>query len=173
MHEGPEGALLRGVICGVVGWLVYAVLAFIVPVAWASATRRWAGSWRCPWAISVGVAIVGFVAAYLVSGVVAVVGLATRQLSLRSHIAWAVHRRRCAGGPRGAVHRRLAARTVRGRLSCAMADRRMLRWLTAGESHGPALVAVLEGLPAGVRVTSRDVGRRWRGGGSGTGEAHG
>ena len=34
----------------------------------------------------------------------------------------------------------------------------MLRWLTAGESHGPALVAVIEGLPAGVRVTSRDVG---------------
>src|SRR5690348_12426210 len=33
----------------------------------------------------------------------------------------------------------------------------MLRWLTAGESHGPALVAVLEGLPAGVRVTSGDV----------------
>jgi chorismate synthase len=33
----------------------------------------------------------------------------------------------------------------------------MLRWLTAGESHGPALVAVLEGLPAGVRVTSKDV----------------
>jgi chorismate synthase len=30
----------------------------------------------------------------------------------------------------------------------------MLRWLTAGESHGPALVATLEGLPAGVDVTS-------------------
>ncbi|MDP9101918.1 MAG: chorismate synthase [Actinomycetota bacterium] len=30
----------------------------------------------------------------------------------------------------------------------------MLRWLTAGESHGPALVAILEGLPAGVRVTT-------------------
>ncbi len=29
----------------------------------------------------------------------------------------------------------------------------MLRWLTAGESHGPELVAVLEGLPAGVPVT--------------------
>ncbi|GAA5163542.1 chorismate synthase [Ornithinimicrobium tianjinense] len=28
----------------------------------------------------------------------------------------------------------------------------MLRWLTAGESHGPALTAVMEGLPAGVRV---------------------
>ena len=33
----------------------------------------------------------------------------------------------------------------------------MLRWLTAGESHGPALVAVLEGLPAGVRTTTGDV----------------
>jgi len=33
----------------------------------------------------------------------------------------------------------------------------MLRWLTAGESHGPALVAILEGLPAGVRVSSKDV----------------
>ncbi len=35
----------------------------------------------------------------------------------------------------------------------------MLRWLTAGESHGPALVAILEGLPAGVAVTSVDVDR--------------
>ncbi|MGN6129508.1 MAG: chorismate synthase, partial [Nocardioidaceae bacterium] len=33
----------------------------------------------------------------------------------------------------------------------------MLRWLTAGESHGPALVAVLEGLPAHVEVTTADV----------------
>ncbi|MBM7787939.1 chorismate synthase [Tenggerimyces flavus] len=33
----------------------------------------------------------------------------------------------------------------------------MLRWLTAGESHGSALVAILEGLPAGVQVTSTDV----------------
>jgi chorismate synthase len=33
----------------------------------------------------------------------------------------------------------------------------MLRWLTAGESHGPALVAVLEGVPAGVLVTTSDV----------------
>ncbi|MFB9463405.1 chorismate synthase, partial [Streptomyces cinereospinus] len=32
-----------------------------------------------------------------------------------------------------------------------------LRWLTAGESHGPALVAVLEGLPAGVPVTTEMV----------------
>ncbi|MCU1601054.1 MAG: chorismate synthase [Frankiales bacterium] len=33
----------------------------------------------------------------------------------------------------------------------------MLRWITAGESHGPALVAVLEGLPAGVSVTTHDL----------------
>ena len=32
-----------------------------------------------------------------------------------------------------------------------------LRWLTAGESHGPALVAILEGVPAGVEVTSAEV----------------
>ncbi len=30
----------------------------------------------------------------------------------------------------------------------------MLRWLTAGESHGPELSAILEGLPAGVPITS-------------------
>jgi chorismate synthase len=29
----------------------------------------------------------------------------------------------------------------------------VLRWLTAGESHGPALVAIVEGVPAGVQVT--------------------
>jgi len=33
----------------------------------------------------------------------------------------------------------------------------MLRWLTAGESHGPALVAVLDGMPAGVSVTSAEI----------------
>ena len=33
----------------------------------------------------------------------------------------------------------------------------MLRWLTAGESHGPALSAILEGLPAHVHITSADI----------------
>jgi chorismate synthase len=33
----------------------------------------------------------------------------------------------------------------------------MLRWLTAGESHGRALVAICEGLPAGVEVTTADL----------------
>ena len=47
----------------------------------------------------------------------------------------------------------------------------MLRWITAGESHGPALVAVIDGLPAGVQVTTadlaRDLGRRRLGYGRG------
>jgi len=33
----------------------------------------------------------------------------------------------------------------------------MLRWLTSGESHGPALVGILDGLPAGVQVQTSDV----------------
>src|SRR5579884_3823138 len=33
----------------------------------------------------------------------------------------------------------------------------VLRWLTAGESHGPALVAILEGLPAGVRTSTDEL----------------
>jgi chorismate synthase len=35
----------------------------------------------------------------------------------------------------------------------------MFRWLTAGESHGKALSAICDGVPAGVRVTSEDVAR--------------
>ncbi|HRO94192.1 MULTISPECIES: chorismate synthase [Micrococcaceae] len=30
----------------------------------------------------------------------------------------------------------------------------MVRWLTAGESHGPALVGIIEGLPAGIPLTT-------------------
>jgi chorismate synthase len=33
----------------------------------------------------------------------------------------------------------------------------VLRWLTAGESHGPALVAIIDGLPAGVQVQTADL----------------
>jgi len=35
----------------------------------------------------------------------------------------------------------------------------VLRWLTAGESHGEALSAIVEGMPAGVRVTREDISR--------------
>ena len=47
----------------------------------------------------------------------------------------------------------------------------MLRFLTAGESHGPLLTAILEGMPAGLVVTSEqidfDLARRQQGYGSG------
>jgi len=33
----------------------------------------------------------------------------------------------------------------------------MLRWLTAGESHGPKLTAIIEGLPAGIQISTEDV----------------
>src|SRR5246127_3684730 len=33
----------------------------------------------------------------------------------------------------------------------------VLRWTTAGESHGRALVAIVEGMVAGVTVTSEDI----------------
>src|SRR5690625_3977298 len=36
----------------------------------------------------------------------------------------------------------------------------MLRWLTAGESHGPALVGVIEGVPAGVEITTAMIADR-------------
>lgn len=47
----------------------------------------------------------------------------------------------------------------------------MLRFLTAGESHGPVLTAILEGMPAGLPLSStqidRDLARRQQGYGSG------
>ncbi len=46
-----------------------------------------------------------------------------------------------------------------------------LRFLTAGESHGPALVAVLDGMPAGIRLNSEiidlQLARRQQGYGAG------
>ena len=35
----------------------------------------------------------------------------------------------------------------------------MLRFLTAGESHGPGLVAIVEGLPAGLKLSAEDIDR--------------
>ena len=47
----------------------------------------------------------------------------------------------------------------------------MLRFLTAGESHGPMLTAILEGMPAGLPLApadlERDMARRQQGYGSG------
>lgn len=35
----------------------------------------------------------------------------------------------------------------------------MLTWTTAGESHGPSLVAIAQGVPAGITLTSADIQR--------------
>ncbi len=47
----------------------------------------------------------------------------------------------------------------------------MLRYLTAGESHGEALIGIVEGMPAGVPLTANDINRhlarRWLGFGRG------
>ncbi len=37
-----------------------------------------------------------------------------------------------------------------------------LRWLTAGESHGPALVTIIEGVPAGLALSAADVDAQLR-----------
>jgi chorismate synthase len=38
----------------------------------------------------------------------------------------------------------------------------MLRYLTAGESHGKALVAILEGMPAGLKIDTREINSELR-----------
>ncbi|WP_347222419.1 chorismate synthase, partial [Mycolicibacterium poriferae] len=47
----------------------------------------------------------------------------------------------------------------------------VIRYLTAGESHGEALVGIVEGMPAGVPVVPADLNehlsRRWLGYGRG------
>ena len=75
-------------------------------------------------------------------------------------------RRRCASSSCSPGYRRRSRRCgphcgrrppARMRRAAAVPDSAsVLRWLTAGESHGPALVAILEGVPAGVEVTSAD-----------------
>ena len=65
----------------------------------------------------------------------------------------------------------------RGRALADVADSsytisfRMVRFLTAGESHGRALVVILEGIPAGLRIDldsiTRDLRRRQGGYGRG------
>ena len=47
----------------------------------------------------------------------------------------------------------------------------MLRFLTAGESHGPGLTVIIEGIPSGLHISeddiSKDLGRRQVGYGRG------
>jgi chorismate synthase len=60
---------------------------------------------------------------------------------------------------------------VQGSLHAGLIIASMLRWLTAGESHGPQLTVVIEGLPAGLAISEddlrRDLARRQGGHGRG------
>ena len=35
-----------------------------------------------------------------------------------------------------------------------------MRWLTAGESHGQALSAIIEGVPSGVEISTQEIDRQ-------------
>ena len=43
-----------------------------------------------------------------------------------------------------------------------------LSFITAGESHGPCLIAIVEGLPAGLAVDEASVAREAMGAGAGS-----
>ncbi len=86
---GDWGALGRAVACGVAGWLVYVVLALAVPGGLGLGDATLGGLVSLPLGyLAWGAPVVAFVAAYLVSGVVALVGLALRRLHLKSDIAF-------------------------------------------------------------------------------------
>lgn len=63
------------------------------------------------------------------------------------------------------------ARRERAALSCRAMFTTRLRFLTAGESHGPSLTGILDGMPAGLRLDesmlARDLARRRHGFGAG------
>ena len=58
---------------------------------------------------------------------------------------------------RGGLARHRWPRPAEWRLRAACENPAVLRWITAGESHGPALVAVLEGMVAGVEITTKEL----------------
>src|SRR5207249_766669 len=72
-------------------------------------------------------------------------------------------------GSRGAPGSR--GRVGRGGKTHPLYDPGVLRWLTAGESHGPQLTVLIEGVPAGLELTAEDLRRdlRRRQGGHGRG----
>jgi chorismate synthase len=57
---------------------------------------------------------------------------------------------------------RLDGRAAEGRRNFVVQFRSMLRFLTAGESHGRALVVIVEGLPAGLPIDTEAIARELR-----------
>src|SRR6186713_2258513 len=67
------------------------------------------------------------------------------EISITRELRNVAQARRCTAGP-----------AFPGRARVFL-GRRMLRFTTAGESHGPALVSILEGMPAGLPLLAADV----------------
>src|SRR5690349_12606045 len=65
----------------------------------------------------------------------------------------------------------ICVKALQARLAPGPKKRRMFRYLTAGESHGPALVGILDGIPAGLRLDAEKINDelRKRQGGHGRG----
>ena len=50
-----------------------------------------------------------------------------------------------------------AARLFGARVSANICHNMAMRWLTAGESHGQALSAIIEGIPASIALSSKEI----------------
>jgi chorismate synthase len=97
------------------------------------------------------------------------------------HLVWArrqnlavvkrVYQLRAMIGPASCRQHSKLTSVARVRRQCSGARQMMFRFLTAGESHGPSLIAILEGLPAGLPIerTAIDDQLRRRQGGYGRG----
>src|SRR5262245_28350920 len=93
----------------------------------------------------------------------------------RGEVARERHRTRPRPGPRALLRPAATSRRVRRDIirptTEAHAMLRVLRLLTAGESHGQGLVAILDGIPSGLPILAeaidRDLARRQQGYGRG------
>lgn len=55
------------------------------------------------------------------------------------------------------MHQLSAARLFGAQVRASICHNMSMRWLTAGESHGQALSAIIEGIPASIAVTSKEI----------------
>jgi len=55
------------------------------------------------------------------------------------------------------LHLLYAARLFGARVSANICHNMSMRWLTAGESHGQALSAIIEGIPASIALSSKEI----------------
>jgi len=55
------------------------------------------------------------------------------------------------------LHQLSAARLFGAQVRAGICHNMSMRWLTAGESHGQALSAIIEGIPASIAVTSKEI----------------